>query len=497
MHAEKSLCALRRDRPCASLHTRLIAGLLMTILAIWVTWTLVQVHQFSDAQTGKFDRMLRDVAMNILYTLPKGFQAVTAEPLYAAPPSMVAPTAEASKDRMAYQIWSADGRLMMRNPAAPADVPLLPLRSEGPGDTELHGEKWHGYAVLSPDGELQVMIAKPCAEMAAELKHWLVASLSTAALLFVALLGVVWLAIRWSLKPVERVRQALQKRDLHDETPLPTDKVPVELRPLIDTVNRTLIRLQRSLQTERRFLADAAHELRTPLAALRTQADVARQMQSPDETRSALDQLGAGIDRCARLSAQMLDMARLEHGGPAGAPQPVELSRLVDVVIRDHDLLAERRGLTIERELDAAPLHGHVDEIGILVRNLLDNAIRYGRDGGTVRVSCRVSQPGTAPAHAVLSVADDGPGIPPEERDRVFDRFYRAPGTRDSGSGIGLSLVSRVVAMHGARIALGPGVDGRGLGVVVHFPPVPVEPSAAATAPATRGLRWPRVSPQS
>lgn len=477
-------------RGCASLRARLAAGLFLTVAVIWSGWFSCQWLQYNVDQTGTHDRMLQEAARGILHTLPRGFEAIAGEPAYP-PPKELNGDATPPVFRLVYQVW-ADGRLVMRSPGAPTAAPIRPCTDERVGDVRLAGLAWRALCVRSPDARVEVMLAKPASAMQQELSRWFWSSLSTAALILVGMGVVLWLVIRWSLQPVERVRTTLLARDLHDATPLPTDGVPAELAPLLDAFNRTLARLHRALQGERRFLADAAHELRTPLAALRAQADVARRSPSSEAAREALDRLGDGIDRCARLSAQMLDMARLEHGGPGGPAEAVELSRLVDVVARDFEDLAARRGQRIELELSGAPVQGHTDELGILVRNLIDNALRYGQDHGRVRLLCGFEET-AGHRHVVLRVGDDGPGVPDGERRRIFDRFYRAAGRRDTGCGIGLSLVWQVAALHGARIETSAGLDGRGLEVAVHFPAH--GPAAAATtvptAPATSARRWP------
>ncbi len=512
-----------------SLRTRLVAGLLVAIATIWIVWTCSQWHQFSRAQSGAWDRSLQEVARMILHSLPSGFEATRAEVAFPAPSpgaagtagatggvlppgaatreAAGAPAASAGAGRrlfkpMVYQVWLGGGRLVMRSPGAPTER-LLPLDAHGPADVTMAGEPLRALGVRSADGRVEVLVAKSYAVLHEELRTWFWSSLWTALGVFLALASLVWAVIHWSLRPVDRVRGALLARDLHDARPLPTAGVPGELQPLLGAINDALARLHRSLQAERRFLADAAHELRTPLAALRAQAEVAQHARSPEATRAALERLGEGIDRCARLSAQVLDMARLEHGGPSPPARPLDLARVVQLVARDFELLAARRGQRLQLELAPCRLLGHTDELGILVRNLLDNALRYGRAGGRVQLRCALDNApgpaGGARLQAVLQVRDDGPGVPEAERGRIFDRFYRAPapagaapagagGSGGEGCGIGLSLVQRVAELHGARLSLGEGLDGRGLGVELRFAAAPAPRPEGATPDTAFGL---------
>lgn len=466
-----------------ALHTRLIVGILLTVATVWALWMTGQWWQYRSSQSGQMDGALQYVALNILHALPSGYEATGGDAAYPPPRELETAALQTSKHRLMYQVWLADGRLMMRSPGALEDRPLVDRLQTGAADTRIDGERWRGYALTSADGRVRILVAKPYAEIQAQLRHWVVTSLWTAALIFVCMAAVVWWVVRWSLRPVEQVRHALLARELNDASPLPDQGMPVELRPLLGAFNRCLARLHRSLQGERRFLADAAHELRTPLAALRAQADVARQARSPEELQRALDRLSDGIDRSARLSSQMLDMARLEHGGPAGPAEALDLARLAEVICDDFEPLARRRGQRLERRLAPARLVGHLDEIGILVRNLVDNALRYGHEGGVLRIGCGL-EPGPQGAQAVLRVSDDGPGVPAGERQRVLARFYRAAGSRDSGSGIGLSLVQQVVVLHGAELALDDGPGGSGLAVTVRFPAPPAGESVDARPPA-------------
>nr|WP_259371873.1 ATP-binding protein [Caldimonas mangrovi] len=228
------------------------------------------------------------------------------------------------------------------------------------------------------------------------------------------------------------------------------------------------------MQTEKRFIADAAHELRTPLAALLAHAQLAAEADDPQEAKAALRRLTAGVERSARLSEQLLDLARVDVSKP-GQSETVPLYETVEMVVRDFEMVAVQKKQRIVLDLEPCTVAGHVDAIGILVRNLVDNALRYTPASGRCVVSCRTEAVDGRDV-VRLKVADNGPGVPVDERERIFDRFYRVPGTGERGSGIGLSLVARIAQMHGARICVGEGIDGRGFGIWLDFEPAPQAP---------------------
>ncbi len=233
-------------------------------------------------------------------------------------------------------------------------------------------------------------------------------------------------------------------------------------------MNDLLARLKQSVERERSFIADAAHELRTPLTALDLQVQSLRAEAAGSGHDEAVQRLEAGVARAARLVEQLLALAREERDGRR-EHEPVALPDLAREVIEELLPLADKRGIDLGMErADAVRVAGDGEALRVLVRNLLDNAIRYSPAGGKVDVS--VERHGGAEPRAVLVVSDDGPGIPPPERERVFDRFHRVPGTAASGSGIGLALVRSIAAHHNAHIRLDDGPGARGLRVSVDFP---------------------------
>ncbi|MGE3163027.1 MAG: ATP-binding protein [Burkholderiales bacterium] len=281
-----------------------------------------------------------------------------------------------------------------------------------------------------------------------------------------ALALAVWLGVGAGLRPLGSLRGELGRRGPGDLAPLDAARAPAEIAPLVAELNRLFARIGEALARERRLTADAAHELRTPLAVLSTQAQVARRASSEAARNEALDALVAGAERAARLVEQMLTLARLESGESAGAAQPVALRALAREVLAEAAPFAHAKG--IELELVEGPelaVNGHAGLLGVLLRNLVDNAVRYTSDGGAVRVTLGGDRSG-----ARLEVSDNGPGVPPQALGRLGERFHRLEGAGETGSGLGLSIVRRVAELHGGRVRFAPGAGGRGLAATVELP---------------------------
>jgi signal transduction histidine kinase len=276
-----------------------------------------------------------------------------------------------------------------------------------------------------------------------------------------ALALAIWLGVGSGLRPLRELRAQLARRSADDLAPLDDRRAPREIEPLVAELNRLFGRIGEALQRERRLTADAAHELRTPLAVLSTQAQVARGASTDAARNEALDALVAGAARAARLIEQMLTLARLEAGQPAEPAQRVALGELARQVIAEAAPRAVEKDIDISLE-EAAPaqIQGHASLLAVLVRNLVDNAVRYTPPGGRVLVTLQ---------GANLTVADNGPGVPAAELGRLGERFHRLAPPGESGSGLGLSIVLRIAELHGARVVFGPGLEARGLAVSLAF----------------------------
>lgn len=375
---------------------------------------------------------------------------------------------------IAIQVWHDHAQLVASTPGAP-EKPLQPEFTEGFGNVQLDEAQWRVYSVSDRSGRYQVQMGNQRALIDAEFqKHSLKAV--TLAAVSIGLSGfLMWLSVSKTLRPVAAIEKAMRDRSQFDLRPLPTAALPSELQPMVGSFNHLLQQVDQALQAERQFISDAAHELRTPLSALQARLDVALRARTEEERTSELKKLLVAVQRSSRLAEQLLDLARLEAGERAPVRGRCDLQEIVQHVANEFDVSASRQQRSIELEIASCLIECDVDEIGILVRNLVDNALRYTHSGGKVRISCG-SRDSVGGVRVFLEVADDGPGVPLEEHAAIFERFHRVRTTREiRGSGIGLSLVARIARLHGAQIEIGAGFGNPGLSVRVLFPSMAAE----------------------
>lgn len=280
-----------------------------------------------------------------------------------------------------------------------------------------------------------------------------------------SLLPLIWLVIhivsRATIEPITRLAESVDKRGKDNLAGLPEGDAPVEVLPFIAAINHMLDRLKRSIGQQRRFIVDAAHELRTPLTALRLQAENLDRAPNEAERRRRSEALMRGIGRAERIVEQLLGLARQSEPAQV-VPEPISLTNVTRQVIQDCLVLAEAKRIELGMERsEAAWLMATPEAIYALVRNLTDNAIRYTPAGGQVLISTF-----TEAGAAVLRVADSGPGVPVEQRERVFEPFYRVPAGGGDGSGLGLTIVAEIARRQGGKIELAEGAQG---GLVISY----------------------------
>lgn len=358
------------------------------------------------------------------------------------------------------QIWSIDGRTVYASRAHPN----LPSRALlGLAEVTVNGETWRTFSVATPLRVIQVAQPRQIRQrLAAGAALRAVTPLAVVAPLLALL---IWWLAALTLRPLRQVARAVATRDHASLAPLPAEGLPDELAPLVGELNDLLGRLGRALDAQRAFVADAAHELRSPLTALKLQLQLLARAPDGPARAAAQAQLAEGIDRAAWLVEQLLVLARSEPGAPPVPMQPLDLAELARGALAATVPLAQARGSELALEADrVVPVRGDAAALGALVRNLVDNAVRHAPAGS--RVDVRVALEDGAP---VLTVDDAGPGIPPDERERVFDRFYRRQASSGTeGSGLGLAIVRRVAERHGGSVTLGDSPLG-GLRATVRF----------------------------
>jgi signal transduction histidine kinase len=428
-----------------SIRTRMLVALLTLVALASLLSGALSYRRVLEETSTLFDYQLRQMALSLR-------SQVSLAPRLELPPQ------QGDAD-FVVQIWDPFGaRVYLSRPG----LPLLNRVVLGFEDLNLGGEVWRVYGLQTADGVIQ--IAQPV-RVRKQLAQRAALRVAVPLLLLLPLLGaaVVWV-VGGSLQPLRRIAADVQRRDVHTLAPVAAIPVPQEIAPLIDALNHLLLRLQAAFQAQRAFIADAAHELRSPLTAVRLQLQLLD--RAPDELarRQARSELGAAVERAIHLVEQLLTLARNEPRAGGAELVPLSLEGPVADGIADMHALAEARG--IELGLDAAPgltVRGDREALRALARNLVDNAVRYSNPGGRVQVRVH-----SAADRVLLQVTDSGPGIPAADRERVFDRFYRRASAPEGGSGLGLAIVRAIAERHGAQLDLGD-APGGGLAVTVSF----------------------------
>ncbi len=368
-----------------------------------------------------------------------------------------------------YQVFDAQGTLLYRSNNAPLQAITL---QQGYADTQINGIGYRTLRTQSADGTISVAIAES-ASMRRETMFPIVARIITSqVLIFLLCIVVLWWIARASFKPMITLANELRQRRAGDLVPLENTQTYSEVAPLVDSLNDLLDRESRRLDIERGFLADAAHELRTPMAAMSAQAHLLLQAHDDGTRTHAAVQLQTGLKRVSNLLSQLLTIARVDASTAFSKVEHIDAAELLRQRVADHVPQARLKSITLDLEAPDT-LHLTVSPTGFtsIIDNLVDNAIRYTPSGGVVAISL-VADTGAASA-GTLTVKDTGPGIDVQFRERVFERFYRVPGTEASGSGLGLAIVKKVAAAHGASILLHEGIDGTGLGITLQLPKMP------------------------
>lgn len=430
----------------------------LVLLAVGLVWAGTVVQTWRDARAeidALFDAHLAQAASLLIAQPVEELEEIDTEH---------APPLHRYAHKVAFQLWEGGKRLRLHS----ANAPNEPLGTSEPGfsDREIGGRRWRVFSIWDAEGEMLVHVGE-LAEVRAELAGEMMRALLKPLVFALPLLGaLIWWAVRGGMRPLDSIADQVSRRAPDRLEPIEAGRVPGELRPLVERLNNLFGLVARSLENERRFTADAAHELRTPLAAIRAQAQVAFGAAEESERHATLQKVIAGCDRAARLVEQLLTLARLD------APltdqfEPVALHALAAEVIAELAPAAVARRADISLEgAPEIPVAGVAGLLRIMLRNLIDNALRYTPEGGSVAV-CVTRESGGVK----LAVSDTGPGIPQAERLRVMDRFYRIAGSGQEGSGLGLSIVARIVQIHGAAIAIDTPVSGTGSVVTVTFPP--------------------------
>lgn len=507
----------------APLRRQLLIWLLPPIVVLWsasawVTYTLA--YRFA---TSAYDRALHDSAIalagqlridrsgRVVVDLPQIAQKVLVSDL---------------RDRVYYAVSGPKGEFVMGYSGMPVPPPgTTPARraaatpdpvedtdaGSGPDielppprfyEGEYRGQPVRIAAMSVPlvslsagrvEGHALVQVGETLVERREMARDVLIATLLPQLALMLLMTGIVYVAVGRSVSPLEALRREIENRSIRDLTPVKEDRAPPEVRRLVRSLNDLLSRMSTTLAAQQRFIADAAHQLRTPTAALKTQVELAQRAVDPAETRQRLASIHAAADRNGRLVNQLLSLARAEPGRTEPmARRPVDIVDIARAATEHWVPQAIARSIDLgfeagcQRTEEPVCVSGDALMLTEMLGNLIDNALRHTHPGGTVTVSvARAVEDGRA--RVLLSVEDDGPGIPEAERERVFERFHRVLGTGTEGAGLGLAIVREIAGAHGGRVELAPAAGGGGARFTVVLPvsaATTTPPGASAGSPA-------------
>jgi len=466
----------------SSLRQRLTYWLLGPLLLLVAAGTFVSYRIALNAANKAYDAALLDPVLAIASHLHGSGKDIELD----LPPIAIEALRIDTEDRVYYAVLGAGGEHLI---AGTAKLPAPPdaLR---PGEHAFYDAKLEGERVrvaaraveVENGGTAIVEVAETLIKRDKLVLELLFASAVPQILIAFAAVVLLWLGIGQGLRPLARLRGEIAARSPRDLRAVPEQDKPEEVRSLVGALNQLLSRLNAAIASQQRFIANAAHQLRTPLAGLKTHAELARREPSTAELRSLLDMIAGETQRTSHLVNQLLTLARAEPGEALGH-QPVNLHEIVGRDVRDWVQRALGKNIDLGFELEDAWTLGEPLLLRELVANLLDNALAYTQAGGRVTV-----RTGVRSGESMLEVEDNGPGIPEAEREKVFERFYRVPATGGEGCGLGLSIVSEIAGRHNARVDLASPQGGPGTLIRVVFPRLAAQAAQPARPVSTRAV---------
>ena len=452
-----------------SIRRRLMLLVLASVTIVWAV-TLITSYRQAEHEVGEWDNGRLEQAAGTLLVVDSANLKKLAEVGFIGSDdddSRRIHTEETSRE-LQFEVRAADGQLLASTPKVPltlgADA-LVGTSRSGAYTLEVDGHHWNTYTLHSSVTGRSARIfervggrSNLTSDVSRRIARPLIVALPVLALL-------IWFSIRRSFAPLALVSREIGARGADKLDPIEVQQVPDEIRPLIDALNKLLDRLMKSFLRERAFTSDAAHELKTPLAAIKVQAQVALAAQDAVEQRLAMQRVVEAVDRSSHLAQQLLVLARLDE------TSLTELSSVaMNTIARNCIASRQASGLPsgvalslVQNSLMSAQADPTL--LQILIDNLLDNALKYGSCNGLIEVAIFQEQ-----LNPVLSVRDNGHGVALADRVRLGDRFFRVLGNRESGSGLGLSIVTRIATVFGAHVRYTPGIGGKGLAVTVSFP---------------------------
>lgn len=465
-----------------SIRTFLLINLLLSVALITslaIVGNLVLAHE--DIQAELDAQLIKStLRMQSLFTStePQVHQANNNKPLKNAPNPINSAniierlnhelplTLDHLESALEFQVISRTGEILIKSAGAPAS-PFTKTGSAQLITKTIGGQDWRISAITNPHNQITITLAEQL-QSRKNLENKLTQDSIYIMLVTIPFLGLlIWIIVGRGLHSLESLTEAVKHREPTYLEPVNTDNVPVEIEPIVTELNGLFERLKGAFERHERFTSDAAHELKTPLAALSTQTQVALKTDTPQDRNQALLKVLGGVNRCTHVVQQLLTFSRMCPEAGLQEPEEVNLTKqAIDVAaMLAPEAIAKNVELELTHPEETVAIIGNATAIGILIRNLVDNAIRYGKENGQVTINLSHTS-----ANATIRVIDDGPGIPEELRQRVFERFFRVIGNRSTGSGLGLGIVQQIVKLHKAKIQLLTPADHPGLEVQITFP---------------------------
>jgi two-component system, OmpR family, sensor histidine kinase TctE len=453
----------------SSIRRQLLGWLLIPILSLWVVGSIITYVLAIDFANNAYDNALLDSARAVASRLVFREDSVSVD----MPPAAQSILKFNEKDSFFYQVLDQHGSLLSGDDSIPQ--PVLSSLSKEPafrdGLISHHEVRMVQFQVPIPDRPNNQFVVIQVAETIQgidELTDKVLLGVVLPQLLLIILAGLaVWFGVTRGLRPLQELQRAVAARSPSDLRELPAESAPKEVRPLVLAINELLVRLREDREAQKRFVANAAHQLRTPLAGLKTQSELAARSQDPDDLRHSLTKIRTSADRATRLVQQLLSLARVE---PAAMTPRVHKPVNINGIARDvtselvPQALAKKIDLGFEGFEQPCLILGDAENLYEMMVNLVENAVLYTQEGGKVTVRLE------NPQQPRLIVEDNGPGIPENEREHVFERFYRTLGTSVHGSGLGLAIVQEIAELHDAVVRFADGPEGNGTSAVVQFP---------------------------
>lgn len=449
-----------------SIRKQLLTLFMPFLLVLWIASAVISYYLISSFAQEAFDRDLINSADSVVARVRRQSDGAIAVDL---PPAAQAILKRDKSDKIYYRVLSERGEVLSGDVNLPE-----PLKKHELEKPTLRTVTVLGVDIVmveietDVDGEKAIVQVGETTNVRKRFMENMLWSIAGPQFLMIALgLSSVWYGVAKLLEPLRSLQRQLRSRTPSDLSSLSDQGVPEEVFPLVNAINRLLERLREEIKAHQRFIANAAHQLRTPLAGLKTYSSIGIEMSEPEDMKHVIREVDQGIDRATRMVTQLLALARADGNEQTNfsSKSQIDLNFVVSDVTAELIEHAVRKDLELVYESASEPAIVCGEQTGLrhLVVNLVENAIAYTPAGGTVSVRVR-----TAPG-VTLSVMDSGAGIPAEERDKVFERFYRVVGTKGDGSGLGLSIVKEVANAHNARISIADGPNHKGTSVVVDF----------------------------